>query len=162
MLQRTTERTMTKCWNHLTTSFKYAQISYSSMHNSTWETSYLAKSPEPYIMSLYTVAANCNYGAFEHKMVQDRLVVRIRDIALSKWLQLNEELTLKEARKAIYQREAVQEQQSILSGTDSTSVDTVRQENDRGRQRNWQDSQHCCNRAHNPKGVKNKQGSAPK
>ena len=74
------------------------------------------ESSEQYIMSLYTLAANCNYGAFEHEMIRDRLVVGIRDTAHSERLQLDAELTLEKAKKAIRQREAVQEQQSILAG----------------------------------------------
>ena len=57
------------------------------------------ESSEQYITLLYTLASNCNYGTFEHEMILDRLVVGIRDTALSKRLQLDAELTLKKPKK---------------------------------------------------------------
>ena len=64
---------------------------------------------EEYIMALYSLAANCNYGALEAEMIRDRLVVGIRDNALSECLQLDAELLLEKAKKSIRQREAVHE-----------------------------------------------------
>ena len=37
------------------------------------------ESSEQYIMALYSLAANCNYGELEAEMIRDRLVVGIRD-----------------------------------------------------------------------------------
>ena len=37
-------------------------------------------------MALYNLAANCDYGALESKMIRDRLVVGIRDSSLSEQL----------------------------------------------------------------------------
>lgn len=48
-------------------------------------------------------------------------------------MQLDADLTLKKAKKATRQREAVQEQQGNLKGTDTPSVDAIRPE--RGRRR---------------------------
>ena len=51
----------------------------------------------------------------------------IRDIALSERLQLNSELTLEKATKAIQQKEAVHEQQSVLNhGPTPSPVDAMR------------------------------------
>ena len=38
---------------------------------------------EQYIMALYCLAENCNYGDFKDEMIRDHLVVGIRDTALS-------------------------------------------------------------------------------
>ena len=76
--------------------------------------SYLFK-PEKYITELYTQAENCNYGDLRDEMIRDRLVVGIRDTALSQQLQLDAELTLDKAKFKIRQREAVGEQQKLLT-----------------------------------------------
>ena len=83
-------------------------------------------------MALYTLAANCNYGALEGEMIRDRLVVGIRDSSLSERLQLDPDLTLEKAKKSIRQREAVHEQQGILSRTEPPSLDAVHSSKDRG------------------------------
>ena len=80
---------------------------------------------EQYIMALYSLVESCNYGALESKMIRDRLVIGIRESALSERLQLDAELTL-EKEKAIHQCEAVKEQQSVHSGSGSHSIDSVR------------------------------------
>ena len=49
-------------------------------------------------------------------MIRDRLVVGIRDNALSERLQMNADLTLERAMKLIRQSEAVHEQQALLNG----------------------------------------------
>jgi len=55
-------------------------------------------------MALYTLAANFNYGDIEAEMIRDRLVVGIWDTSLSERLQLDADLTLEKAKKAIRQR----------------------------------------------------------
>ena len=70
---------------------------------------------EKYIMELYTLADNCKYGDLRDEMIRDRLVVGIRDAALSQQLQLDAELTLEKAKTKVRQREAVREQQRVLS-----------------------------------------------
>ena len=53
------------------------------------------ESGEQYILALYTLAANCDYtGERKEQAICDRLVVGIRDVALSKQLQMDSELTL--------------------------------------------------------------------
>jgi len=76
---------------------------------------------EKYIMELYRLADNCDYGALRDEMICDRLVVGIRDMALSQQLQLDAELTLEKAKTKVRQREAVGEQQRELKG-DPTSL----------------------------------------
>ena len=61
------------------------------------------------------MADNCEYGDFKSQMIRDRLVVGIRDTALSERLQMNAELTLEKAMKMIQQSEAVREQQTFLN-----------------------------------------------
>ena len=65
-------------------------------------------------MALYDLAENCNYGDMREEMIRDRLVVGIRDNALSEKLQLDAKLTLETAKTTIRQREAVREQQQTL------------------------------------------------
>ena len=67
-------------------------------------------------MSLYELADNCEYGLLRDEMIRDRLVVGIRDSNLSEHLQLDADLNLDKAKKAIRQREAVHEQQQTLNG----------------------------------------------
>ena len=71
---------------------------------------------DQFIASLYNLAENCNYAALKDEMIRDRLVVGIRDTALSEKLQLDAGLTLETAKKAIRQREAVHEHQDVLIG----------------------------------------------
>ena len=65
---------------------------------------------EQFIVDLYRIAENCNYGDLKEEMIRDRLV-GIKDMALSQQLQLDPELTLEKAKTKIRQREAVGEQQ---------------------------------------------------
>ena len=106
-------------------------------------------------MALYSLTENCNYGALENEMIRDRLVVGIRDSALSERLQLDAELTLEKAKKAIRQHEAVKEQQSILRGQGSHSVDAVRPW--KGKHRDRREVQQRGTGPSNPKRGKEKQ-----
>ncbi|KAL5470742.1 hypothetical protein EMCRGX_G028754 [Ephydatia muelleri] len=56
-------------------------------------------------------------------MIRDRIVVGIRDEALSKRLQLDPDLTLEKAKKIVRQQEAVQEQQQVLKGMEDVTLD---------------------------------------
>ena len=76
------------------------------------------ESAEQYIMELYKLAEDCEYGAMKEEMIRDRLVVGIRDAVLSERLQLDPKLTLDSAKKAVRQREAVKEQQQALNKDD--------------------------------------------
>ena len=55
------------------------------------------------------------------EMIRDRLVVGIRDIVLSRHLQLDADLTLETAKTQIRRREAIEEQQQVLRGTNGDS-----------------------------------------
>ena len=83
---------------------------------------------EQYIMELYRLAESCDYGALRNEMIRDRLVVGIRDAALSQQLQLDAELTLEKAKKRIRQKEAVGQQQKELkaSAEGTTSLEELR------------------------------------
>ena len=71
---------------------------------------YEGESAEHYIMALYELAENCDYGDMKLEMICDRLVVGIHDNVLSERLQLDPDLNLEKAKKAVRQREAVHEQ----------------------------------------------------
>jgi len=58
-------------------------------------------------------------------MIRDRLVVGIGDILLSERLQTDAALTLEKAKTVIRQREAVQEQQLILSHRENVDQQSV-------------------------------------
>jgi len=56
---------------------------------------------EHFISSLYQLSEDCEYGAMRNELIRDRLVVGIRDVALSERLQTDENLTLDKAKKVI-------------------------------------------------------------
>ena len=97
------------------------------------------ESAKQYIMALYSFAANYNYGALEDEIIRDRLVVGIRDTAMSEMLQLDAELTLEKAKTTIRQREAVKEQQSILKGPEGANLDAMQRGKGLGGQRDRRD-----------------------
>ena len=70
---------------------------------------------EQFITALFALAENCNYGDLRDELIRDRLVVGIKDTALSEHLQMDPDLTLDKAMKAVRQRETVREQQTILN-----------------------------------------------
>ena len=73
------------------------------------------ESDEQYITVLFGLADNCDYGDFKSQTIRDRLVVGIRDNALSESLQMK-------VRKSYeIQREAVHEQQTLLNGRSQNS-----------------------------------------
>lgn len=75
---------------------------------------------EQYIMEVYKLAYNCEYGDMKTEMIRDRLVVGIRDAALS-------QLQLDPGKKKIRQREAVTQQQQVLNGkaADASIIEEV-------------------------------------
>ena len=90
---------------------------------------------EEFITSLYQLVENCEHGALQDQMIRDRIVVGIRDQALSQRMQLNRDLTLEKAKTLSRQREAVREDQEILgSSTKVTlSVDQVSKSSHKGK-----------------------------
>ena len=65
------------------------------------------ESAEQYITCLYSLIETCEYGTFKEEMLRDRLVVGIRDAAMSQKLQMDAELTLEKVTKSLRQKEAV-------------------------------------------------------
>ena len=68
---------------------------------------------EEFITSLYSLAADCQYGNLRDEMIRDRLVVGILDMSLSERLQMDADLTLEKAKQIVRQREAVQKQKLL-------------------------------------------------
>ena len=58
-------------------------------------------------------------------MIRDRLVVGLRDAALSEKLQMDSELSLEKSLSMARQREAVKKQQSVVRGETNPNVDRV-------------------------------------
>ena len=85
------------------------------------------ESVEQFITDVHRLADNCEYGVMKKELVRDRLVVGIRDHALSERLQMEAELMLDKAKRLIHQREAVKEQQEELKqpSKGDTSLDAV-------------------------------------
>ena len=81
-----------------------------------------AETAEQYIMALYALSEHCDYGNMTEEMIRDRLVVGIRDIALSEKLHVNPKLTLGSAKKATRQRATVREQQQTVQGGNRTNT----------------------------------------
>ena len=90
----------------------------------------LDESADHFITEIHRLADNCEFGDMKDLLIRDRLVVGIRDGALSERLQLESDLTLNKAKTLIRQREAVRGQQEILHNPqtkDDASPDAVRQ-----------------------------------
>ena len=71
---------------------------------------------EEYVTVLFNLVDSCNYGELRDEMLRDRLVVGIRDMALSERLQMDSKLTLGKAMKLVRQQEAVHQHNSQLQG----------------------------------------------
>jgi len=76
---------------------------------------------EEYVTVLFNLVDSCNYGELRDEMLRDRLVVGIRDVALSERLQMDSELTLEKAMKMVRQKEAVHQHNSQLQGNPETN-----------------------------------------
>ena len=83
------------------------------------------KTAEVYITALHQLAENCEYADIKDQMIRDRLVVGIRDEALSEFLQMEPNLTLHTAKKLIRQREADEQQQEMLK-VNGNNLDAVK------------------------------------
>ena len=83
---------------------------------------------EEYINSLYVLIQYCDYGNLRHEMLRDRIVVGLRDVNLSEKLQMNPELTLKQAQDIVRESEAIKKQQNELraSSTADDELDAIR------------------------------------
>ena len=72
------------------------------------------ESVEKYITELYHLAETCEYGDLKEQLLRDRIVVGIRDRAISQRMQMDPDLTLEKAKKMAMQSAAVKEQQSLF------------------------------------------------
>ena len=83
---------------------------------------------EQFIASVYNLAADCNFSDLKDQLIRDRIVVGIRNQALSEQLQSDPELTLEKAKILVRQQEAIRDQQQFLkpSSDVSTSIATVK------------------------------------
>ena len=89
------------------------------------------ESVEQFITGLYSLAEQCDFGDLKEMMIRNRIVIGIRDKALSERLQLDTELTLDKAKCLVRQREAVQEHQGMLdvdTKKPESMVDSVKQQ----------------------------------
>ena len=71
---------------------------------------------DAFITALYGLVEHCGYGNLHDEMVRDRIVVGIRNAALSEKLQLDPGLTLEKAVTQVRQSEAIKQQQPLLRG----------------------------------------------
>ena len=69
---------------------------------------------DDFIMDLYRLAEHCEYGTLRDEMIRDRIVVGLRNAALSEKLQMDADLDLDKAIKAARQSESIKEQQTLL------------------------------------------------
>ena len=66
------------------------------------------------MLDLYRLAEPCSYGVLREEMIRDRIVVGLRNAALSEKLQMDPDLTLKKATDAARQSESIKKQQGLL------------------------------------------------
>ena len=84
------------------------------------------ESVEEFITALYQLVETCDYGLMKEEMLRDRIVVGIRDRALSEKLQMDSELTLEKAKKAARQKEAVNDQHKQMQGGQETTLAAIK------------------------------------
>ena len=84
------------------------------------------ESADNFITDLYTLAEHCQFGALYDKLIRDRIVVGLRDKALSEKLQLESSLTLEKAINQARQKELIRQQQEIIRPQESpVNVDRI-------------------------------------
>ncbi len=98
------------------------------------------ESAEQYIACLYNLVETCEYGALKEEMLRDRIVVGIRDKALSDKLQMDESLSLEKAKTQVRQKEAVKEQRHELQ--ESSLIANVKQGQAKKRHQYGQETRH--------------------
>ena len=76
---------------------------------------------------LYSQSEYCEFAALKEELIRDRLVVGIRDPALSDHLQMYPSLTLEKAKTIFSREEAIGEHRDILQTAPKVSdLDSVR------------------------------------
>ena len=84
------------------------------------------ESADNFITDLYTLAEHCQFGALHDELIRDRIVVGLRDKALSEKLQLESSLTLEKAINQARQKELIRQQQEIIRPQESpVNVDRI-------------------------------------
>ena len=85
-----------------------------------------SESAKEYITVLYSQVEMCEYWDMKDKMLRDRPVVGIHNANVSETLQMQVDLTFEEAKKTIWQKEAVRKHTQQLNMTDHKCVEEVR------------------------------------
>jgi len=67
----------------------------------------LTRTADQFIISLYSLAADCEFGVLKEQLIRDQIVVGICDSSLLAKLQMDSELTLEKAKQLVRQQEAV-------------------------------------------------------
>lgn len=83
---------------------------------------------EEFITSLHCLAEHCNFGTLKEEMIQDRIVVGVKDATLSEKMQLESTLTLEKAVKMARESESVKKQQDVIRSGQrsmSTEIDAI-------------------------------------
>ena len=123
LLRNMSEKTTPKLWRGLTDFFKCVRTLYLKERDLRDTTNKQAKTPNILLWPFKNSPKIVSMERSKSEMIHDRLVVGIRDSALSERLQLDAALDLE---KAIRQREAVQEQQQTLQGSQEPSTSSIR------------------------------------
>ena len=74
---------------------------------------------------MYGLAEHCGFGQLHDELIRDRIVVGIRDVALSEKMQMDSKLDLQKAVNSARQSKAVKKQQATLRGTPTSTDNTV-------------------------------------
>ena len=69
---------------------------------------------EDFIMDLYRLVENCEYGVMSDDLLRDKIVVGILDNELSEKLQLDDQLTLEKALSQVRSKELIAKQSALL------------------------------------------------
>ena len=88
------------------------------------------ESVDSFITALHGLAEHCKFGVLREEMIRDRIVVGLKDLALSEKLQMDPDLTLLKATETAREREAIKQQQGILRKDfqEETQIDIVSQD----------------------------------
>ena len=84
------------------------------------------ESIESFLMDLYRLIENCEYGAMEADLLRDKIVVGVRDKKLSEHLQLDEKLTLEKCLAKVRAKELIEKQMSYLNTDATARADAVK------------------------------------
>ena len=80
---------------------------------------------DAFITDLHTLAQHCSYGALHDEMIRDRIVVGLRDKALSEKLQLESHLTLEKAVNQARQKKLVRQQQEVIKPQGQQAIGSI-------------------------------------